>query len=56
MILLTILALIMVILIIVGVALASVGGALFFIIFGDIIVCAVIIGLIIRWVIKKKRK
>ena len=54
MILLTILALILIIVIGVAVLCLSVGGAIFTVIFSDLIVCAFIIGLIM-WIIIKRR-
>lgn len=57
MITLTILVIIMVLLIIAAIVAASIGGALFMIIFGDLIVCALVIGFIIKkWIERKKKK
>ena len=55
MILLTILALILLILAVTVILAVSLGGATFIIVFGDVIVCAVFIVLIIRFIIKRKR-
>ena len=55
MILLTILALILLILAVTVILAVSLGGATFIIVFGDVIVCAVFIVLIIRLIIKRKR-
>lgn len=55
MVLLTILALILLILAVTVILAVSLGGATFIIVFGDVIVCAVFIVLIIRFIIKRKR-
>ena len=55
MILLTILALILLILAVTVILAVSLGGATFIIVFGDVIVCAVFIVLIIRFIIKRKK-
>lgn len=55
MVLLTILALILLILAVTVILAVSLGGATFIIVFGDVIVCAVFIVLIIRLIIKRKR-
>lgn len=55
MVLLTILALILLILTVTVILAVSLGGATFIIVFGDVIVCAVFIVLIIRFIIKRKR-
>ena len=55
MILLTILALILLILAVTVILAVSLGGATFIVVFGDVIVCAVFIVLIIRFIIKRKR-
>lgn len=55
MVLLTILALILLILAVIVILAVSLGGATFIIVFGDVIVCAVFIVLIIRFIIKRKR-
>ena len=53
--LLTILALILLILAVTVILAVSLGGATFIVVFGDVIVCAVFIVLIIRFIIKRKR-
>lgn len=55
MILLTILALILVMLTIVAVFVLSVGGTIGIIIFGDLLVCIIVIVWIMRRIIKRKR-
>lgn len=55
MVLLTILALILLILAVTVILAVSLGGSMFIIVFGDVIVCAVFIVLIIRFIIKRKR-
>lgn len=55
MVLLTILALILLILTVTVILAVSLGGATFIIVFGDVIVCAVFIVLIIRFIIKRKK-
>ena len=56
MILFTILLLTLIILTVITVALASVAGAGIVIIFGDVIVCAVFIAIIMRYLVKRKKK
>lgn len=56
MILFVILALIVVILMVAGIIVLSVGGASFVIIFSDVIVCAIFITWIIKRLIKQKKK
>ena len=56
MILILILALILLMITVVGVALLSIGGTAFIIFFGDIIVCVFIIGWIIKRLIMRKQK
>ena len=55
MILLTILAIILAILIVVGVLCLSIGGAAFLIIFADVFVCALVIAFIIKKRFFKKK-
>ena len=55
MVLLTILALILLILAVTVILAVSLGGATFIAVFGDVIVCAVFIVLIIRFIIKRKK-
>ena len=55
MVLLTILALRLLILAVTVILAVSLGGATFVIVFGDVIVCAVFIVLIIRFIIRRKR-
>lgn len=55
MVLLTILALILLILAVIVILAVSLGGATFIVVFGDVIVCAVFIVLIIRFIIKRHR-
>lgn len=55
MILFTILALIALILTILAVTILSVGGTAFIVIFGDIIVCVVLIALLIKFLAKRKK-
>ena len=55
MILFTILFLIFIFLMIVSIAILSVGGTFFIVIFGDLIVCAFIIVLIMKWLRRKKK-
>ena len=56
MILFTILFIILAILVVLAIAVLSVGGAAAIIIFSDLIVCIGLIVLIIRFLIKKRRK
>ena len=56
MILLTILLFIVIILITFLIVGASVGGSLFVIIFGDVIVAVGLIGLLIYWLIKRRHR
>jgi hypothetical protein len=56
MILFTILALIIILLVIFSVAVLSVSGAAFIIIFGDFIACGVVIWLIVKLLRRKKRR
>lgn len=55
MILFTILAIMLVLLITTAVIVLGIGGGAFIIVFGDLIVCAVLIGLIIKCLLKKRR-
>lgn len=56
MILFTILAIILAIITVIAVLTIAIGGAGFIVIFGDLIVCAVIIGLIMKALFRKKHK
>ena len=56
MVLFIILITILLILAVIGVFLVSLGGAVFTVIFGDVIVCIVLIILIIRFLIKRKKR
>ena len=56
MILFTILLLITIILTVVAIALITIGGSAFIIIFGDLIVCIAILVFIMKAITKKKRK
>lgn len=56
MILFTILLLALALLATVVVVAVSVGGSIFVVVFGDVIVCMVFIALIIRYLIKRKKK
>lgn len=56
MIIFTILALIVILLIIFAVAVLSVSGAAFIIVFGDVIVCIAIIWFVARLLSRKKRR
>lgn len=56
MILFTILAIILVIITVIAVLTIAIGGAGFIVIFGDLIVCAVIIGLIMKALFRKRHK
>ena len=54
MILFTILALMMICLVGIAVITLAIGGAAFIAVFADVIVCALFVALIIRWLLKKK--
>ena len=54
MILFMILALMLVTLVVFGILVIGIGGGIFLIVFADVIVCAVLIGLLIRWLMKRK--
>lgn len=41
---------------VIAIAALVTGGVAFTIIFGDLIVCAVIIFIVVRWIFKKKKK
>ena len=56
MILLAILLLMLIILVLTVVSVAATAGAGFILLFGDVIVCAVFIVLIIRFLIRRKRR
>lgn len=56
MILIIILTLILVMTMAIGIALLSLGGTAFIVVFGDIVVCAFIIGWTIKRLIMRKRK
>ena len=56
MILFTILAVMFTIAMIVGVFMLAAGGAAFIVVFGDIIVCLIFIGLIIKCLFGRKKK
>lgn len=56
MILFTILAIMCIIAMVIGVIVLATGGAAFIIVFGDVIVCLIFIGLIIKGLFKRKRK
>lgn len=56
MILFTILAIILLILVVFAVLTVAIGGAGFIMVFADLIVCAVIIGLIMRALFRKRHK
>lgn len=56
MILFTILLLTLILLTVFVVFAVSIGGSIFIIIFGDVIVCVVFIALIIKYLIKRKKK
>ena len=56
MILFTILAIILAIIVVTAILMIAIGGAGFIIIFGDLIVCALFIGLIIRAIFRKRHK
>lgn len=55
MILFTILAIMMICLFAAAVLVLSIGGAAFIAVFADVIVCAIFVGLIIRWWLKKRK-
>ena len=55
MILLSILALTLLFSVILGIVFVAVGGAAFIAVFADVIVCAIFIGLLMRFLIKKKK-
>ena len=55
MILFSILAIVLLLLVVISVLLLSVGGTAFIIVFGDLIVCALFIGLLIKCLFKRKR-
>lgn len=54
MILFMILALMLVTLVVFGILVIGIGSGIFLIVFADVIVCAVLIGLLIRWLMKRK--
>ena len=56
MVLLTILIIIMLLLIGFIIAVTTIGGAIFTIVFADVIVCIVLIALFIRWLCRRKRR
>lgn len=56
MITLTVLTLILIILVVVAVLCLSIGGAIFTIIFSDLIVCVAIIAFIMWLIVKKKKR
>lgn len=56
MILFTILAIMFTIAMVIGVIMLATGGAAFIIVFGDIIVCLIFIGLIIKCLFGRKKK
>ena len=56
MILLTILSIVFILLVAVAILCASIGGTLFLIVFGDLIVCALVIAWIIKKIINRKNK
>lgn len=51
-----ILAVILLTVLVLGVLLLGIGGGLFTVLFGDLIVCGIFIGLIMRLIIKRKKK
>lgn len=51
-----VLTLALILLLISAIFVVSIGGAAFFIVYGDFIVCGLIIGLIVRHLIKKRKK
>lgn len=55
MVLFTILALILLILVVITIVAVAIGGAGFIIIFGDVIVCIVLIALLIKLLAKRKK-
>lgn len=56
MILFTILAIMCIIAMVIGVIVLATGGAAFIIVFGDVIVCLIFIGLIIKCLFSRKKK
>lgn len=56
MILFTILAIMCIIAMVIGVIVLATGGAAFIIVFGDVIVCLIFIGLIIKRLFSRKKK
>ena len=56
MILFTILATMCIIAMVIGVIILATGGAAFIIVFGDVIVCLIFIGLIIKCLFRRKKK
>ena len=56
MILATILTIVLVLLAIIVITAVAIGGTAFIIIFGDVIVCIAIIAGIILWLVKRKKK
>ena len=56
MILFTILAVMCIIAMVIGVIILATGGAAFIIVFGDVIVCLIFIGLIIKCLFRRKKK
>lgn len=56
MILIAILAIVALLMMAFAVSMISIGGAAFGILFSDVIVCVVFIGLLIRWLFKRKFK
>lgn len=56
MILFTILAIMCIIAMVIGVIVLATGGAAFIIVFGDVIVCLIFIGLIIKCLFGRKKK
>lgn len=56
MILFTILAVMCIIAMVIGVIVLATGGAAFIIVFADVIVCLIFIGLIIKGLFKRKKK
>ena len=55
MILFSILAIVLLLLVVISVLLLSVGGTAFIVVFGDLIVCALFIGLLIKFLFKRKK-
>lgn len=56
MILFTILAIACIIVMVIGVIILATGGAAFIVVFGDVIVCLIFIGLIIKSLFTRKKK